>query len=123
MEPRRVILLVNRNQRNLRLLVRLIEHAGYPTLSAVNLEAFDQALTNPASVALALIDVTGFNEAIWQRCDQLFQETIPFLVIAPRDLPALHQACLAHGARQTLIKPLAPQELMGAVHRLMEAGL
>ena len=68
MELRRLVLLVNRNRHNLALLVRYIEREGYQTLSALNLEAFDKALEETKQIALALVDVTGFNSAIWERC-------------------------------------------------------
>jgi DNA-binding response OmpR family regulator len=120
MKPRRLVLLVNRNRRNLALLVRYMEREGYQTLSALNLEVFDQALEETENIAMALVDVTGFNAAIWERCDRLHQSTIPFLVIAPRDLPALQQAGMTHGAQGVLVKPLVPNELMGLVHHLVE---
>jgi DNA-binding response OmpR family regulator len=120
MELRRLALLVNRNRRNLALLVRYIEREGYQTLSALNLEAFDQVLEETENLALALVDVTGFNPAIWERCDRLYLSTVPFWVIAPRDLPALQHASMTHGAQGVLVKPLVPNELMGLVHRLVE---
>ncbi|MDH3602309.1 MAG: response regulator [Candidatus Tectomicrobia bacterium] len=120
MEPRRLVLLVNRNRHNLALLVRYMEREGYQTVSALNLEAFDKALEEREKIALALIDVTGFNSAIWERCDRLSQSTVPFLVIAPRDLPVLQQAGMTHGAQGVLVKPLVPNELMGLVHNLVE---
>lgn len=120
MKPRRLVLLVNCNRRNLALLVRYMVREGYQTLSAHNLEAFDKVLEETENIALALVDVTGFNPAIWERCDRLYQSAIPFLVIAPRDLPALQQASMTHGAQGILVKPLVPNTLMELVHSLVE---
>ena len=120
MEPRRLVLLVNRNRRNLALLVRYMEREGYQTLSALNLEAFDKVLEETENIALALVDVTGFNPEIWERCDRLYRSTVPFLVIAPRDLSVLQHASMTHGAQGVLVKPLVPNKLMRLVHRLVE---
>lgn len=120
MEPRRLVLLVNRNRHNLALLVRYVEREGYQTLSVLNLEAFDKALAEMEKIALALVDVTGFNAAIWERCDRLYQLAVPFLVIAPRNLSVLQHAGMTHGAQGVLVKPLVPNELLGLVHNLVE---
>ena len=114
-----MILAVDRNQRNLDLLTDLLSKKGYETRGAVTLEEFDGALEGERDISLALVDVAGFDPAIWQRCDRLREARIPFLVISARRLTHVEEASLAHGARNVLVKPLVVERLLGVVRGLL----
>jgi DNA-binding response OmpR family regulator len=114
------ILLVNVNQRNLQLLSEFLRKEGYATSSASSLEEFDQILAGEHNVGLALVDITGFEQGIWQRCEQLRSKQRPFLVISPRQSVAIQQASLSHGARGVMIKPLVVKELIELVKSMLE---
>jgi DNA-binding response OmpR family regulator len=115
-----MILLVNHNQRNLELLSDFLAKGGYVTAPASSLEAFDTLLTGPDEVDIALVDVAGFDQAIWERCEQLRRRKIPFLVISPRQSVAIQQASLTHGAKGVMIKPLVTRELLGIIESMLE---
>jgi hypothetical protein len=70
-----LILTVDANQRNLELLGQVLQQAGYRTLPVATLAALDQALKAP--VSLALVDISGFDASIWQRCERLHERAIP----------------------------------------------
>ena len=109
-----VILAVDRNHRNLELLSQFLGREGYQTRPAATLEEFDQALAEANGIGLALVDIAGFDRAIWERCEGLRHHEIPFLVLSPKQSAAIQQASLTHGARGVLIKPLVVRELLGA---------
>ena len=115
-----VILAVDRNHRNLELLSQFLEREGYQTRPAATLEEFDQALAEANGIGLALVDIAGFDRAIWERCEGLRYHKIPFLVLSPRQSAAIQQASLTHGARGVLIKPLVVRELLRLIHSLLE---
>jgi DNA-binding response OmpR family regulator len=115
-----VILAVDRNHRNLELLSQFLEREGYQTRPAATLEEFDQALAEANGIGLALVDIAGFDRAIWERCEELRHHKIPFLVISPKQSAAIQQASLTHGARGVLIKPLVVRELLGLIRSLLE---
>jgi DNA-binding response OmpR family regulator len=115
-----VILAVDRNHRNLELLSQFLEREGYQTRPAATLEDFDQALAEANGIGLALVDIAGFDRAIWERCEELRHHKIPFLVISPKQSAAIQQASLTHGARGVLIKPLVVREFMGLIRSLLE---
>ena len=115
-----VILAVDRNHRNLELLSQFLEREGYQTRPAATLEEFDQALAEAIGIGLALVDIAGFDRAIWERCEELRHHKIPFLVISPKQSAAIQQASLTHGARGVLIKPLVVRELLGLIHSLLD---
>lgn len=115
-----VILLVNRNQRNLELLAEFLRKEGYTISTAASLEQFDRALAEESNVGLVLLDIAGFDQSIWQRCELLRSQQRPFLVISPRQSSAIQQASLSHGARGVMIKPLVVKELMGVIKSMLE---
>jgi DNA-binding response OmpR family regulator len=115
-----VILAVDRNHRNLELLSQFLGREGYQTRPAATLEDFDQALAEANGIGLALVDIAGFDRAIWERCEELRHHKIPFLVLSPRQSAAIQQASLTHGARGVLIKPLVVRELLGLIRSLLE---
>ena len=120
MKTKAAILLVNRNQRNLELLAEFLGKGGYALSTASSLEEFDQALAEENDVGVALVDITGFDQSIWERCEQLRSRKKPFLVVSPRQSAAIQQASLSPGAKGVMIKPLVVQELMGLVKSMLE---
>ena len=115
-----IILAVDHNQRNLELLSQFLGREGHQTRTAASLEEFDQALSGADAIALALVDITGFDRGIWERCEGLRHHKIPFLVLSPRQSAAIQQESLSHGARGVLIKPLVVKELLGIIRSLLE---
>jgi DNA-binding response OmpR family regulator len=120
MKTNAAILLVNRNQRNLELLAEYLEKEGYAISTASSLEEFDQILAGENDVAMALVDLTGFDQGIWERCEKLRSGKKPFLVVSPKMSAAIQQASLAHGARGVMVKPLVVKELLGLIKGMLE---
>ncbi len=120
MKTNAAILLVNRNQRNLELLAEHLGRGGYAISTASSLEEFDRALGGEIDVGMALVDLTGFDQGIWERCERLRSKKAPFLVISPSQSVAIQQAGLSHGARGVMVKPLAVKELMGLIKSMLE---
>ncbi|GCE30409.1 hypothetical protein KDA_58930 [Dictyobacter alpinus] len=116
----RTLLLVNRLPRNLQLLSDYLKKEGYNTLTASNYQEFDQALTQQDSIAGCLIDIAGFDAAIWTRCEKLRAAKIPFLIFSPNQSAAVQQASLSHGAKGVMFKPLVVKDLLGVVQSILE---
>ncbi|HXG48136.1 MAG TPA: response regulator [Methylomirabilota bacterium] len=114
-----VILAVDHNPHNLELLAQFLGNQGIATRCIVTIEEFDAALGESAPVGLALVDISGFDRSIWERCERLRDRGIPLLVLSPRHSAALQRESLAHGARGVLVKPLATRELLGLLRNLM----
>lgn len=115
-----VILAVDHNRRNLELLDQFLGREGYQTRTVAGLEEFDRALAEPDEIALALVDIAGFDRSIWERCEALRHHKIPFVVLSPRQSAAIQQASLTHGAHGVLIKPLTVKDLLGLICRLLQ---
>ena len=114
-----LILLINRNRRNLELLTQFLGKGGCRTITAISLEEFDQALETVEDIALALVDLAGFDPNIWERCERLRNEEIPFLIISPKQTMAIQQEGIARGARSVLVKPLIAKQLLEMIRNLI----
>lgn len=119
--PPRSILVVDRNPRNLQLLLECLAGNGFETLCAGDLAQFDEALAHAGSIGLALVDVDGFDLAVWDRCRWLHERKIDVLVVGGRRaIPFVQARGLSCGARAVLPKPLSPKRLAQMVRGMME---
>lgn len=119
MKENPVILAVDKNQRNLELLAQFLGKEGYQVMKANSLEALEQALKSVEEIDLAMIDIAGFDRRIWNCCQHLREQKIPFFILSPKQSTALQNESLAYGARSMLVKPLVVKELLGIIHSLI----
>jgi DNA-binding response OmpR family regulator len=115
-----VVLTADRNQRNLELLKQFLENAGFSTMQASSVEEIYDALKGPEVIALALVDISGFDRSIWECCEQMKAKSIPLMILSPKHSMAIQQESLMHGARGVLVKPLVVKEMLALVQSLIE---
>ena len=115
-----LILTLDHNRRNVELLAQFLAKAGYRSLAATSLEEFDAVLAQAQTAALALVDLSGFDQHVWERCERLREAKIPFLVISAKQKAAVRQAGMARGASGVLVKPLVAKELLSFIRSLLE---
>lgn len=72
----------------------------------------DEILSVEKNIAVALLDSTGFNNAIWESCKTLYKKKIPVFLISSKQTPQLQQMALASGVQCLLQKPLVKCELL-----------
>ena len=113
------ILSVGSNHANLELLSQQLVKEGYETLSAASLEELDNSIQEKKDFAVAIIDLSGFDQRIWERCEALRKAKIPFIVISPQRSPLIQKDSMKHGASGLLVKPLGIKELMEYIHTLL----
>ncbi len=113
------VLLVGTQARNLQLLSEFIDNLGYQSVCAQGLEQLDIILNEAQTIDLALIDVTGFDASIWQRCQYFQTKGIRLLIISPQQSSSLQYKSIAHGASSVLVKPLIMLELARLIHSLL----
>jgi len=85
------ILVVDSNRANLELISQELGRGGYTILSTASLEELDQAIEGKERFALSLIDLSGFDERIWERCEELNKAKIPFILISPQRSPSIQR--------------------------------
>ena len=95
---------------------------GYEIVQCASLERLDQLLDDLERVDLALVDVTGFDATLWNRCDQLRLAGVPFvLVSAASQSAAVQQSAFSHGSRGVLAKPLASRSLLELIRSILDS--
>lgn len=115
-----LILALGKRERNLELLAQLLQNGGYNVEIATSMEEFDDLLECRNDVTLAVLDVDGFTENIWMRCEQLNDRDIPILVLAAQIPPAMRQKAVSRGAQTLLEKPVDKADLQATIRGLME---
>lgn len=119
MSKKPLILTLDRNQRNLELLGQFLNKEGYDTLSVSASDDFEKTLEGADGIALALVDISGFDRSIWAFCEKLSDKGVPLLVISPQQLASIRQESLAHGAQGVLFKPLVVKELAAVIRNML----
>ena len=119
MTDRPVILVVGTNRTNLELLSKQLDREGYGVTKAASIGELGELFKNNPHIDLALIDVSGFDQIIWNHCEQLRKAKIPFIVISPQRSNTIQRDSMKHGASALLVKPLGVKELMEFVHTLL----
>lgn len=114
----RKILIVEHNRRNIELITEFLSNDGYEVMSAATMEELDVLLKTPRIIGLAIIDLVGFDNSIWNRSEILRTEEIPFILVSPRKISSL-----GRGERSVLLKPLVVKEMLSLVGAIFqEAG-
>jgi len=115
------ILVLTQNRRNRDLLIQFLrEKEGYAAQGAATLQELDEHLDQEDCFSSALLDITGFDSSIWQRCERLRENSVPFVILSPKQSKALHQEAQVRGARNVLVKPLVMKELSALLKGLHE---
>jgi CheY-like chemotaxis protein len=113
-----VVIIANSNQADLGLMSQQLGKEGYDTLNAASLEELDEKLHMNKNIALGLIDLSGFDQRIWERCDTLHKAKIPYIVISPQRSPLVQRESMKHGASCLLVKPLGIRDLLEYIYTL-----
>ncbi len=116
------LLIVGSNPQNQELLTVFIARLGYESVRADTLDALTHFLDSGEPLRFALVDITGFDQTIWERCARLHARDIPLLIISPRQSATVRQLGYAHGAQTIMEKPLEMRALADAIHGFMQAG-
>ena len=119
MSAKSIVLVVDSNRSNQELLSQQLGQAGYQILTAASLEELDQAIQGKEKIALSLIDVSGFDRYIWERCEELHKAKTPFIVISARRSPTIQRHSMEHGASGLLVKPLDFKDLLEYIHTVL----
>jgi DNA-binding response OmpR family regulator len=119
MSAKAIILVVDSNRGNLEHLSQLLSREGYQTLTAASLEELDQAIQGDEKIALSLIDISGFDKRIWERCEELHKTKTPFIVISAQRSSTIQRHSMKHGASGLLVKPLDFKDLLEYIHTVL----
>jgi CheY-like chemotaxis protein len=106
------LLIINGNRRELDLLSQQLGKEGYRIYTAASGKELSKTLSAPETkISLAIVDISEFEQDIWEHCKELRKARIPFLVISAKRSPVIQNQCIEHCASGVLTKPLSIKEL------------
>ena len=105
------VMLVSSSPGDVRQLGQSLRRQRYDMRVATSLAGMDTIVRSGERVALAVIDLAGFGQAVWKHCERLRAEKIPFLVIADQRSSSVQTESLLHGARGVFTKPVGGEQL------------
>ena len=111
-----MIFIVDNNRSNLEQLAQQLDEEGYSTVGASSPDEIDSTIEKQENIKLALLDLAGFDDSIWEHCDCMHGAKIPFIAIAPQRSPGTQRDSMKHGACGLLVKPLGIKELIEHIH-------
>lgn len=115
----RHILVVEQNQKNAELINNALIKFGFICSSASDYAALDTALAENNSFDIVLMDVTGFDADIWERCKKIHQFNIPLLILSAKPSAALQQHGMRYGARGIVSKPVILKDFVNLIYSLI----
>lgn len=113
------ILVVANHEKNLELLAGFLDKQGYEAKTASSISELDNVLNEGSEIDMALLDVSGFDHSIWDRCEKIRSDGLPFFIISPRKSKQAKEKSLSEGARDVLTKPLDKERLLKLVKLML----
>jgi CheY-like chemotaxis protein len=106
-----LVILVGSNRSNAEQLSQSLKQQKYDMRIATSLSELDAAVQTGERVSLVVMDLAGFDQAVWKYCEKLQMARIPFLVIADQRSPSIQQESMRYGARGVFTKPVGVKDL------------
>jgi DNA-binding response OmpR family regulator len=116
---RHKILVVEHNEKNADLISKALDKFGFECNPANDYQAVDVALSSSNSYDIILMDISGFDTEIWERCKKIHQLNIPLLIMSAKPSAALQQHGLRYGARGIIAKPVILNDFVKLIYSLI----
>lgn len=120
MTLRGIVLSVGCNERNQGLLAELFEREGMHVDTVCSLEELDGNLDRVEEIAAVVIDLTGYDRRIWDRCERLRAADVPFVLLSRPPSAVTGREAKDRGARSILAKPVRQRQLVDLVRSLAD---
>lgn len=115
-----LILALARNERNLDLLTGLLREMDHTVQTATSVDDFDRLIDEYSDPAIAVLDIDGFTETVWQQCERLQERNVPVLALTGSPPETHRAAAFRHGAQTVMDKPVRKAELTASIRALLE---
>ena len=115
----KTLLVVASHEKNRQLLAGFLEDQDFRAEEAATVAEVDEVLEGGPKLDMALLDVTGFEDSIWDRCERIRKKGVPFFIISPRKSSQAKEKSLSEGARDVLTKPLEKKRLLKLVEIIL----
>lgn len=106
------ILIIDSDRSTSAVLADELRGLDYRTVTAGSLEELDRIIDSGARFLLSVIDLSGFDDEVWERCDRIRAMKTPCIAIAPHRSFSTLRETLAHGADALLVAPVSVKEII-----------
>lgn len=103
--PTHQILYIDRNTKNAELLQKALSKFNFAIYHAANYKTIDTVLQS-INFDIALMDISGFDSRIWDRCKAIRAQNIPLLILSGQPEGKIQQLGIKNGASGIIAKPL-----------------
>jgi DNA-binding response OmpR family regulator len=114
-----VILTTVTDRTQLELLTEQLGKEGYEVVSAVSLPELVAKIKTESKITLAVVDVSTFDQSVWDNLEELNRNGIPFIIISPGRSPSIQRDSLKHGARGLFTRGIQFKDLLEHIHTLL----
>ena len=119
MAEREIILTAVSDRSQLELLAKQLGDEGYEIIAATSVPELMTAIEKEGKISLAVVDMSAFDQSIWEQLDKLNNSKIPFIVVSPERSPSVQRDSLKHGASGLFTKGLNLKDLVEHIHVLL----
>lgn len=102
----KTILIVDKNTTNLHLLEEFLLKNDFKCVVASDYETLDSVVKSGTIIHLVLMDISGFDVAIWEYTRLFNTRQVPILILSAVQNPLLQKESIKHGAKGIIKKPV-----------------
>lgn len=114
------IFFIDKNRNNVEIFCSTLEKYGYVCYSADNYEMIDEYLDTKPQIDIVLMDITGFDLNIWDRCKKIHSLGIPLLILSARPNLRLQQDSIKYGASAIIEKPVILKDFIKLINSIID---
>lgn len=115
-----LIFCLSLNPKNLELLNEVLKSQGFEAICGSTIDELDSVINSGATVKAVLLDIARDEKNFRERCDQLRQRGVPFIILYPKFKGEISTQGPSHGASGLLVKPVVIKELLACLRFLTE---
>jgi CheY-like chemotaxis protein len=120
MTEKAFVVTLGKRDENQRLLAETLRDMSYEVEITPDETALSERLSGSPSPDLSIIDIDGFDPAIWAVSERFAEHSIPVLVVASADADRVQAEASTHGINAVLSKPLDESRLTATLKSLLE---
>jgi CheY-like chemotaxis protein len=119
MTEKEVILTAVNDPGQLELLSKQLGDEGYEIIAAASVPELITAIEKQGKISLAVVDMSAFDQSIWDQLDKLSHSKVPYIVLSPERSPSVQRDSLKHGASGLFTRSTRLRDLLEHIHVLL----
>lgn len=114
-KEKRKILILEKNNNNFQLLEQLLKKYNIVCEGISDYEFFEKKINEIFNYKVVLIDITGFDNKIWEFCKMLYTKNIPFILLSGLQLNLVRKYEVGFRAYAIMQKPILIKDFLTTI--------